>query len=211
MTRGRIGEFIERFRSLKQRVLLKWFGEAFPKIDDPNIRIQQWFPQLGILAHRNTKVFVMHGGLQSMFEAVNFGVPMVGVPIFGDQNKNVKVLVSKGMGIELSKKNFTAESLMWAINEVESNPRYIEAVLKQSAILKDVPMRHLDEAIYWIEYVIRHGKVLQPASVHMPFYQVYLLDVLSFIITAIVILYLILIRAVRALRIVLRKQKKKVE
>uniref|UniRef100_A0A0A9YWE5 UDP-glucuronosyltransferase 2B31 n=1 Tax=Lygus hesperus TaxID=30085 RepID=A0A0A9YWE5_LYGHE len=49
MTRGKIEEFAKRFRSLKQRVLLKWFGNAFPKIDDPNIRIQRWFPQLGIL------------------------------------------------------------------------------------------------------------------------------------------------------------------
>ncbi|KAF6204142.1 hypothetical protein GE061_002482 [Apolygus lucorum] len=211
ITKGKIGEFIKGFKSLKQKVLLKWFGDALPDIDDPTIRIQQWFPQLGILAHKNTKVFVMHGGLQSIFESVNSGVPMVGVPIFGDQFKNVKVILSKGMGIELNKRNFTAESLIWSINEVVSNPRYLEAVLKQAAILKDVPMKYLDEAIYWIEYVIRHGKVLQPASVHMPFYQVYLLDVISLIFITILVLCFILIRIVRKVGSMMWKPKKKVE
>ncbi|BET02819.1 MFS transporter, ACS family, solute carrier family 17 (sodium-dependent inorganic phosphate cotransporter), other [Nesidiocoris tenuis] len=40
-------------------------------------------------------------------------------------------------------------------------------------------MSPVDEAAYWVEYVLKHGNVLQPASVQMPFYQIYMLDILA--------------------------------
>uniref|UniRef100_A0A146LV96 UDP-glucuronosyltransferase n=1 Tax=Lygus hesperus TaxID=30085 RepID=A0A146LV96_LYGHE len=198
MTRGnKMDGFLRAFQALKHRVVLKWMGDNMPNISDPRILIRTWFPQLGILAHKNTRVFVTHGGLQSLMETVNYGVPVVAIPIFGDQFKNVKIAVSRGLGIELAKQNLTETSLRWAIEEVAKNTKYKEAVRKRSNILKDVPMKHVDEAVYWIEYVLRHGRVLQPASLHMPFYQIYLLDVAAFIIAVLGVFYF-LIKAAKA-------------
>ncbi|KAF6203897.1 hypothetical protein GE061_002234 [Apolygus lucorum] len=189
VTRGtRMDGFLKAFLSLKYRVILKWMGDNMPDVSDPRILIRLWFPQLGILAHKNTRVFVTHGGLQSVMETVNYGVPVVAIPIFGDQFKNVKIVVSRGIGVELDKRNLTENSLRWAIEEVANNAKYKEAVRKRSNILKDGPMKHVDEAVYWLEYVLRHGRVLQPASLHMPFYQVYLLDVAAFLIAVLGVL-----------------------
>uniref|UniRef100_A0A0A9WC55 UDP-glucuronosyltransferase 2B31 n=2 Tax=Lygus hesperus TaxID=30085 RepID=A0A0A9WC55_LYGHE len=191
--------FLGAFKALKQKVLFKWSGSTLPKVNDPKIWIREWFPQRAILQHKNTRVFVTHGGLQSTIETTDSGVPTVGIPIFADQLKNVEFLVHIGSCVKLDKSNLTKDSLYWAINEVAGNPRYKAAAQSRSVILKDVPMKPIDEVIYWLEYVLRHGRVLQPASVHMPFYQVHQLDVLAFLVGSLVTSYLIIVRIVCAL------------
>uniref|UniRef100_A0A0K8TF98 Glucuronosyltransferase n=1 Tax=Lygus hesperus TaxID=30085 RepID=A0A0K8TF98_LYGHE len=195
----KLHEFLGAFKSLKQKVLFKWSGSTLPKVDDPKIWIREWFPQRAILEHKNTRAFVTHGGLQSTIETTDSGVPTVGIPIYADQFKNVEFLVHIGSCVKLIKSNLTKDSLYWAINEVAENPRYKAAAQSRSVILKDVPKKPMDEVMYWLEYVLRHGRVLQPASVHMPFYQVHQLDVLAFLVGSLVTSYLIIVRIVCAL------------
>jgi glucuronosyltransferase len=74
-------------------------------------------------AHPNLKLFITHGGLLSKQEAVHRGVPMVGIPVYGDQAFNMAKVVSSGLGIVLEFQNVTTESILWAILEVLENPR----------------------------------------------------------------------------------------
>lgn len=53
-------------------------------------------------------------------------------------------------------------------------------------------MKPVDKAVYWIEYVLRNGKVLQPASAQLPFYQLYLLDIVGFVLLIAVVVILLL-------------------
>lgn len=50
--------------------------------------------------------------------------------------------------------------------------------------MQDEPMSGKDIAVYWIEYVIRHrdAKHLRVSARNLPFYQIYMLDVLAFVI-----------------------------
>lgn len=60
--------------------------------------------------------------------------------------------------------------------------------------MRDQLMPGKEVAVYWIEYVIRHGstKHLQLSSKNMPFYQRHLLDVCLFLITIVLtILFLV--------------------
>lgn len=52
-----------------------------------------------------------------------------------------------------------------------------------SARFRDRPLPPLDTAIYWIEYVARHGGAphMRTAAVGMPFYKYLLLDVALFL------------------------------
>ena len=49
----------------------------------------QWAPQQDVLAHAHTRVFVTHGGLLSLQEAVYHQTPLVGVPLGNDQKLNI--------------------------------------------------------------------------------------------------------------------------
>lgn len=74
--------------------------------------------------HKNTKVFLNHGGIKGLQEAIYCGVPIVGFPLFGDQHFNIKLLEHKKIAIKLHIKEFTAQELRNAINTVMNDPTY---------------------------------------------------------------------------------------
>jgi glucuronosyltransferase len=70
-----------------------------------------------ISAHKNCKLFITHGGYLSQTESINYGVPMVGFPFFGDQSKNLKFAEYAGFGVELDIYNINEESVYAALTK----------------------------------------------------------------------------------------------
>lgn len=64
---------------------------------------------------------------------------------------------------------------------IDNGFRYSERMKKLSQLFHDRPMSPVDTAVYWVEYVIRHKGAhhLRTAGSKMPWYQYYLLDVIS--------------------------------
>lgn len=85
---------------------------------DPNWLIAPWVEQRAILDHPSTSLFLSHCGTGSVMETVVHGVPVIGMPFFGDQPANCKRLVAAGVAIGLHKDRFTAEELQHAIGEI---------------------------------------------------------------------------------------------
>lgn len=75
------------------------------------------------VAHPNVKVFISHGGMLSSIEAAYFGVPILGIPVFGDQKMNIAVTVSNGYGLSLPFQELSEEKLTEALNELLSNKK----------------------------------------------------------------------------------------
>lgn len=75
------------------------------------------------LAHPNCVLFITHGGLLSQQEAIYFGVPTLGIPIFGDQPMNIAQNVQLGIGGRLDFNYLTAESVYATINELISQKK----------------------------------------------------------------------------------------
>lgn len=156
--------------------------------------ISKWFPQSDILAHPNTKLFISHCGLGSVNEAKYRGVPILGVPIYGDQPKLLAAIESDGWAVgcplnELDEKRFSD-----ALSEILTNSSYSDTVKKISTLFRDRPESPLDRAIYWIEYVLRHdgAKHMQSPAVHLNFIQYHSLDVIGFIIAVMYVIFKIL-------------------
>jgi UDP:flavonoid glycosyltransferase YjiC (YdhE family) len=66
-----------------------------------------------------------HGGLLSTQEAIYAGVPIVGIPIFGDQRMNVLRAVKAGYGVMVSIKNITRSSILEAIEVGLNDERFL--------------------------------------------------------------------------------------
>ncbi|KAK9498364.1 hypothetical protein O3M35_003014 [Rhynocoris fuscipes] len=182
-----------------KNVLMKINDENLgAKLSSKNFVIKPWFPQRSILAHPNCDLFITHGGLHGTMEGFYHGVPMVVMPVVSDQLYNAKIIETHGLGLSLDSQSITEQQLIDTINEVLKNPKYRENARKRSAIFKDKPISPMDNAIYWIEYVIRHKGAphLRPAVLDLYWYQRLMLDVIVFylFISAILIfiLYLIL-------------------
>ncbi|XP_021932915.1 UDP-glucuronosyltransferase 2B17-like isoform X2 [Zootermopsis nevadensis] len=175
--------FLEVFSELPQKILWKWESDILPR-QPSNVKIGKWLPQQDVLAHPNIKMFISQCGLQSFQEAVYFGVPILGIPFFGDQKYNAKKIVTEELGVQLSLQDLTKETLSAAINAVLNDPRYQNSMKKMSAISKDEPQNSLDRAVWWTEYVIRHkgAKHLRSAAHDLAWYQYLLLDIVAVLI-----------------------------
>lgn len=75
-------------------------------------------------AHKNTKVFITHGGLLSTLEALRYGVPLIAVPVFGDQPSNAARAVRAGYAVKVEFEPATiADGLRTALKEILSSDR----------------------------------------------------------------------------------------
>ncbi|KXN68640.1 glycosyltransferase family 1 protein, partial [Conidiobolus coronatus NRRL 28638] len=61
-------------------------------------KLLKWAPQDAILNHPHTKLFMNHGGLESIYEAINSGTPMVVIPYIADQPRNAVLVKEHGIG-----------------------------------------------------------------------------------------------------------------
>lgn len=64
-----------------------------------------------------------HGGMSSITEAVHAGVPVIGIPLFSDQDANIRSLEDKHVGIILELKSITKENVLKAIYTVLNDTR----------------------------------------------------------------------------------------
>ena len=108
------------FSKIKQRVIMTWESEVVENKPD-NVYISKWNPQDDVLKHPNTKAFISHCGLGSVVESRQHGVPIIGMPIFGDQPTNIEKVVEEGWGIKLELRTLTEKVLLDAIHEILNN------------------------------------------------------------------------------------------
>ncbi|XP_050752499.1 UDP-glucuronosyltransferase 2C1-like isoform X2 [Gymnogyps californianus] len=169
---------------LPQKVLWRYKGKK-PETLGSNTRIYDWIPQNDLLGHPLTKAFITHGGTNGIYEAIYHGIPMVGIPMFADQHDNIARMRAKGAAVELDFSTLKTQDLADALNTVINNSTYKENALRLSKIHHDQPVKPLDRAVFWIEFVMRHkgAKHLRPAAHHLTWYQYHCLDVLAFLFT----------------------------
>ncbi|KAM4809971.1 UDP-glucuronosyltransferase 2A2-like isoform 1-T1 [Rhinophrynus dorsalis] len=177
---------------LPQKVLWRYSGKK-PDTLGENTIIYDWIPQNDLLGHPKTKAFITHGGTNGIYEAIYHGVPMVGIPLFADQSDNMVHMKAKGMAIVLEFTKMETRDLVNAVNTVINNSTYKENAMRLSHIHHDQPVRPLDRAVFWIEFVMRHkgAKHLRPASHELTWYQYHCLDVIGFLLVCLLtVLYL---------------------
>ncbi|CAH0555380.1 unnamed protein product [Brassicogethes aeneus] len=183
-------------KSLKQRVIWKFEDENLPGKPD-NVLISKWLPQNDILGQQNVKLFITHGGLLSTTETIYHGVPVLTIPIFGDQKMNAAQMVLHGFAQSISFEVLNYENkIRNALNEVLTNPKYAGIAKQRSKIMHDQPFKPMDSAIFWIEYVIRHkgASHLRIAGLDLAWYQYLSLDVYVFVSSVSILVALILVK-----------------
>nr|CAH7725296.1 unnamed protein product [Callosobruchus chinensis] len=207
LPKERLEGIVKAISRLKQRVLWKYEDVDLPGKPE-NLMITKWLPQVDVLAHPNIVAFISHGGLLSTTEATYFGVPIIGIPIFGDQPRNVRVGVEKGTTIYLPPDELGEASLYSAVKEILENPSYRSNAKKYSELLKDRPIQPMQLAVYWVDHVLRNkgGKHLRNNSKDLYWFQLYPVDVIIFIFISI---YLVFVATKWILLLVFKKHYRK--
>ncbi|XP_026730403.1 UDP-glucuronosyltransferase 2A3-like [Trichoplusia ni] len=176
--KDKLEAIIGAISELPQRVIWKWEEKTLPG-NPKNIFLSNWLPQNDILAHPKVLAFYSHCGMLGTTEAMYHGVPMVGMPVFGDQPLNAAAVEESGLGVQIQVKDLTKESLLEKFRTV-LDPAFRSKVKELSKLWKDRPQSAMDSAIYWTEFAARSKKYTfrSPAST-VPLYQYLYLDVFA--------------------------------
>ncbi|XP_022189984.2 UDP-glycosyltransferase UGT5 isoform X1 [Nilaparvata lugens] len=194
-----VDDFIKAFARIDLTVLWKFEGTVgnLP----PNVIVRKWIPQIDVIAHPNVKLLITHGGLASIIEAVSHGVPIIGIPMFGDQPSNIQRIVGKGAGLKIDYSEINAETVYNTIQQILLNPTYKSNAEKLSRVFNDREMPPLETAVYWIEYVLRHKGAhhLRSGAQNLSWIELYCLDILAFLIFGTTTFFIVSIKLIRIL------------
>ncbi|XP_060914090.1 UDP-glucuronosyltransferase 2A2-like [Labrus mixtus] len=170
------------FANLPQKVVWRHVGKR-PATLGNNTMLVKWLPQNDLLGHPKTKVFVTHGGTNGIYEAICHGVPILGIPLIFDQFDNMVRMKAHGAAEMVEATTMDVESLTSALKNI-LNPEkpYKQNMLKLSQLHHDKPIKPLDNAVFWTEYVMRHKGAahLRTESYKMPWYVYHNLDLMAF-------------------------------
>nr|XP_019531368.2 UDP-glucuronosyltransferase 2C1-like [Aedes albopictus]XP_019537577.2 UDP-glucuronosyltransferase 2C1-like [Aedes albopictus] len=201
---------LNAFSKVKQNIIWKWDDESM-NLDPSKYFIAKWLPQDDILAHPNVKLFITHGGLLSCTESIHHGKPIIGIPIFGDQQMNMNQAENAGWGVAVKFTDLNEETISNALNEVLNNDKYTKTVQVISKRLRDQPLPPMDLAKYWVNYVLRHdgAEHLKSPGQQLSFIQYNNIDVYLFIMVLVIVLIVLPIKVFRSLCCQSRKRPSK--
>nr|XP_039324085.1 UDP-glucuronosyltransferase 2B4 isoform X2 [Saimiri boliviensis boliviensis] len=168
------------------KVLWRFDGNK-PHALGHNTRVYKWIPQNDLLGHPKARAFITHGGASGIYEAIYHGIPMVGIPLFADQPDNIAHMKVKGAAIGLDFNTMSSTDLLNALKTIINDPIYKENAMKLSRIHHDQPVKPLDRAVFWIEFVMRHkgAKHLRVAAHNLTWFQYHSLDVIGFLLACV--------------------------
>ncbi|CAH1186900.1 unnamed protein product [Phyllotreta striolata] len=197
LTEEQLKVFLGVFSKLPQRVL--WKCELDIPDKPKNLFNFNWLPQSDVLAHPNTIAFVTHNGLLSTTEAMYHGVPMISVPVFSDQRINAARAIKLGVAEKVDFLNIKESYLLEAIQKITQNPKYMNKMKELSQMFRDQPTSPLDRAVKSVEYVLKYrpGKYFRSPAMDLYWFQLYLLDVVLFIFSVIVLVCSLMVFIIR--------------
>ncbi|OCT98786.1 UDP-glucuronosyltransferase 3A1 isoform X2 [Xenopus laevis] len=180
-----VKEMNDGFANIQQKVIWRYRISEWPKELRlaPNAKIMNWISQNDLLGHPKARLLVTHGGINSVQEAIYHGVPMVAIPLFGDQFDNAVRIKAKHLGTFIPSEELKAEKLANAIRHIIGDESYKNSTLYLSLIHRSQPFPKDQQILRWVEHIVTVGGTnhLIPYSYQQPLYQQYLLDVVLFV------------------------------
>ncbi|XP_078356215.1 LOW QUALITY PROTEIN: UDP-glucuronosyltransferase 2B20-like, partial [Oculina patagonica] len=190
----------EAFSKLPQKIIWKLKQEGTSKISvSDNVKLLSWLPQNDILGHPKTRLFIGHAGINGLLESTYHGVPMICSPFFGDQFYNAWNAKQVGFAEVVDLEKTSAEEFASLIHKVLTQTSYRESAARISKAVTRLPRPPVKEAADWVEYTAAQGglQYLRPRGLDLPFYQLYLLDILF-------LAFLVLVVALSVIRFLLK-------
>ncbi|KAI1715197.1 UDP-glucoronosyl and UDP-glucosyl transferase domain-containing protein [Ditylenchus destructor] len=131
-----------------------------PGIDDvesvpANINITTFFPQNELLSNRRTRLLITNGGMASIMEAMAHGVPILGIPLYGSNHKNLANVQRKGMGLVLEKSQVNERTLLHKMKLILDSSRYATVAKDMSKEFRSRPSTPFESALHWIEHMLK--------------------------------------------------------
>eukprot|EP00347_Sterkiella_histriomuscorum_P020020 403339408 len=112
--------------------------------------------QQKVIENKNLKIFLTHGGQNSVIESLKAQTPMIILPLgYLDQNMYCLYLQQQNLGRCIGV-NFEAEDILQAQTQIENDLRIQKNLHKVSQVIQFYQQDHdnQQDLIYWIDYLI---------------------------------------------------------
>uniref|UniRef100_A0A914DZL5 glucuronosyltransferase n=1 Tax=Acrobeloides nanus TaxID=290746 RepID=A0A914DZL5_9BILA len=117
-----MGNFSSVFKKFPKIGFIWRINEIPEKFQAENIKVFKWIPQRTLFNHPKAMAVITHCGQNSFLEAVNAGLPIIGIPTMGDQFPNTQRAKYRQIGVGLSPNNLTETTIFDAIQKIQLDP-----------------------------------------------------------------------------------------
>jgi MGT family glycosyltransferase len=137
-----------------------------------NFIVQEYVPQLDIL--QRAALFISHGGMNSVSDALYYGVPLVVIPQSADQPWVAKGVVRLGAGKMISRTHVSAARLRSVAEEVLTHGKYAQMSERIGKTLRDAggPERAADAIQQLLQTVTRYAPPVPNSRVETFMYRI---------------------------------------
>ncbi|GMR37434.1 hypothetical protein PMAYCL1PPCAC_07629, partial [Pristionchus mayeri] len=156
----------------------------------PNMIEAAWMPQRALLKDPRLSAFFTHGGAGSITESTHAGVPLIVVPIMGDQLRNGHLIERLGTGIRLSKDSLASTThLVDAVRRILEEKSFKQKAELVSDQLRNAPFSSREKLVRNMEFMAEYGPLtmLNHHGTQLYTLQYYLVDVFAFLFAAFVV------------------------
>ncbi|CAD5209853.1 unnamed protein product [Bursaphelenchus okinawaensis] len=146
-----------------------------------NLFKRPWVPQHDLLGNKKILAFITHGGLNSISETAEMGVPTVCIPVFGDQPLNCQAAQAHGISIMMDKATLTAETLKKTLDTVMHDQSMRKKVKQMADLINHKPIPSKERFVKHVEHAIRFNvnEALDMAARSQGFVRGYNLDFIA--------------------------------
>ncbi|XP_060804913.1 UDP-glucosyltransferase 2 [Amyelois transitella] len=158
-----------------------------------NVHIRPWMPQPSILAHPNVKLFITHGGMLSSLESLQFGVPLLAVPVFGDQPSNAARATNAGYAKTVPFSHDMGPKLQAVLKEMLSDDKYYKRAKYLSALFHNREVAPSKLISHYVEVAIESKGAyhLRSPTRLYAWYKRWMLDQLAILLAVVYLLVVI--------------------
>ncbi|GMS93268.1 hypothetical protein PENTCL1PPCAC_15443, partial [Pristionchus entomophagus] len=160
----------------------------------PNLIETTWVPQNDMLYDPRLSLFITHCGQGSTTEATTAGVPLIVIPVLGDQKRNAAT------GIVMEKESLEhPDELEAALTEALRNPKNRNNARKVGEMIRNRPFTPRETFVRNMEFMARYGplRMLDHYGKELNFIQYYLIDVFAFLFAVSLLFVYVLFRVAK--------------
>ena len=151
-------ELIDVLIELDLRIIVK-VGKNFDKKFPKSVLPLSWAPQKDLLRSGKLKLFVSHCGNNGRLETVFYNVPVLCIPLFGDQPINAELIKLNKFGEILKKADVSSQAKQLVATMIANHDSYRERMKKASEIVESEPGNVRDNLVFFVEQVAKNKNV----------------------------------------------------
>uniref|UniRef100_A0A1I7Y2P2 UDP-glucuronosyltransferase n=1 Tax=Steinernema glaseri TaxID=37863 RepID=A0A1I7Y2P2_9BILA len=179
-----------------------------------NVYAAPWIPQNDLLNHPSVKLFIMHGGMNSIHEAAHRGVPLVVVPQCADQMRNAKMIARLGNGVDFDRFDLNdADKISEVIRKVLNEKSYSKTAERVALMIKNRPINQTTSFLRLVEFAAKFGPVPSMTSLapRTTLIAYFMLDAIALFFFTIICLGVILYYSVKSVFVYVSNRKRKIK